>query len=96
MVAAVTETGRIDWHPEFIFALVWLIVVLSLGAITILYVLIQRGAAAQVGSLFFLVPPATAIFAWFLFGEHMGPVEIAGMAMTAIGVFLVNWAPRPR
>lgn len=94
LVAIFTETGQITWAAEFIFALVWLIVVLSLGAITILYVLIQRGAAAQVGSLFFLVPPATAIFAWFLFGELMGPIEIAGMAMTALGVFLVNRSPK--
>ncbi|MFK7944940.1 MAG: DMT family transporter [Paracoccaceae bacterium] len=90
LVAAFTETGQIAWEPEFIFALVWLIVVLSLGAITILYILIKRGAASQVGSLFFLVPPATAVIAWFLFGERMGPVEILGMAMAAAGVFLVN------
>ena len=95
LVAAFTETGQIAWTAEFIFALSWLILVLSLGAITILYILIRKGAASKVGSLFFLVPPATAIFAWFLFGERMGVIEICGMAMAAAGVFLVNRTSMP-
>ncbi|MEM1299626.1 MAG: EamA family transporter [Pseudomonadota bacterium] len=94
VVAVVAETREIQWTGEFIFALVWLVVVLSLGAITIFFILIQRGAASQVGSLFFLIPPTTAIFAWFLFDERMGPVEIFGMAMAALGVLLVN-RPKP-
>lgn len=89
-VALLFETMRIDWTPDFIFALVWLIVVLSLGAVAILYWLIQRGAASEVASLFFLVPPCTAVFAYFLFGEVLGPLEIGGMAITAVGVLLVN------
>lgn len=96
LVAAIFETGKITWTGEFIFALVWLIVVLSLGAVSLLYILIRRGAASSVGSLFFLVPPCTALFAWFLFGEVMGPVEIFGMLLTALGVYLVNrYAPAP-
>ena len=89
-VALVFETMEIEWTGEFIFALGWLIVVLSLGAIAVLYWLIQRGAASEVASLFFLVPPVTAIFAWFLFGEVLGPLEIGGMVLTAVGVLLVN------
>lgn len=90
VMALLFEDMRIDWAPEFVFALVWLIVVLSLGAVAILYWLIQRGAASEVASLFFLVPPCTAVFAYFLFGEVLGPLEIAGMGVTAVGVLLVN------
>lgn len=90
VLALMFEDMRIDWTPDFIFALVWLIVVLSLGAVAILYWLIQRGAASEVASLFFLVPPCTAVFAYFLFGEVLGPLEIGGMAITAVGVLLVN------
>ena len=65
-------------------------VVLSLGAIPLLYLLLRRGAASQVASLFFLVPPTTALIAWPLFGERLGPIELAGMALTVAGVALVN------
>jgi len=88
--ALVWETGAVRWTAEFVFALAWLVGVLSLGAITLLYVLIKRGAAAEVASLFFLVPPCTALFAWGLFGETMGPLEVFGMALAMVGVLLVN------
>ena len=90
ILALTFESMTIAWTPDFVFALVWLIVVLSLGAVAILYWLIQRGAASEVASLFFLVPPCTAIFAYYLFGEVLGPLEIAGMGVTAVGVLLVN------
>ena len=70
--------------------MVWLVLVLSLGAMSLLYVLIRRGAAARVASLFFLVPPCTALMAWPLFGETLGPVALIGMAMTAVGVALAS------
>lgn len=84
------ETMKITWSGEFIFALAWLCVVLSLGAITLLYILIRRGAAARVASLFYLVPPCTAVVAWFLFGERLSALAWAGMALVALGVALVN------
>lgn len=90
ILALMFESMTIEWTPDFIFALVWLIAVLSLGAVAILYWLIERGAASEVASLFFLVPPCTAVFAYFLFGEVLGPLEIAGMGVTALGVLLVN------
>ena len=70
-------------------------IVLSLGAITLLYVLIRRGAASRVASLFFLVPPTTALIAWPVFGETLGPVELLGMALTVGGVALASVASRP-
>ena len=84
------EDGRITWSGEFVFALAWLVLVLSLGAVMLLYWLIQRGEASRVSSLFFLVPPVTALVAWPVFGETFGAVALAGMAITALGVALVN------
>ncbi|MEM0923238.1 MAG: DMT family transporter [Pseudomonadota bacterium] len=91
-LALVIETGEIQWTGPFLFALFWLVIVLSLGAIMLYYLLIERGAASNVASLFFLVPPSTAVIAWFLFDERLGPVEIAGMAVAALGVMMVNRA----
>ena len=70
--------------------LVLLAIVLSLGAVSLLYLLIRRGVASQVASLFFLVPPCTALIAWPLFGETLGPMALAGMALTAIGVAMAT------
>jgi drug/metabolite transporter (DMT)-like permease len=89
-LALLLEKTHIDWTGDFVFALVWLVLVLSLGAITLLYVLIRRGAAARVASLFFLVPPCTALIAWPLFGETLGVPALIGMALTALGVALAN------
>lgn len=93
--ALVLETREVTWAAPLWLALAWLVLVLSLGAVALLYWLIRRGAAAQVASLFFLVPPCTALIAWPLFGETLGPVELAGMALAAIGVWLVNRRARP-
>ena len=95
-VLLVIGTGRVEWTGEFVFALGWLVIVLSLGAVMLLYVLIRRGAASNVASLFFLVPPCTALLAWPLFGERLGAVEAAGIAATALGVLLVNRPDLPR
>jgi drug/metabolite transporter (DMT)-like permease len=89
-LAMLFETRAIVWSGEFVFALAWLIFVLSLGAFTLFYILIRRGAAARVSSLFYLVPASTALIAWGLFGERFGAVALAGMALTAVGVALVN------
>jgi len=84
------ETREVMWSGEFVFALAWLVVVLSLGAMTLLLVLIRRGAAAKVASLFYLTPPVTAIFAWMMFGETLGPLAIIGMGGAVAGVALVT------
>ena len=65
-------------------------VVLSFGAVTLLYVLIRRGAASRVASLFYLVPPSTAVLAWLLFDETFGPLALGGMGLVVLGVALVN------
>lgn len=89
-VAPLTESMRVQWTGEFVFALTWLTLVLSVGAIFLLFVLIRRGAAARVASLFYLTPPVTAVVAWAMFDERLGVVALAGMAMTVVGVALVN------
>lgn len=84
------EDGDVQWTGEFVFALFWLVIILSLGAVSLLYLLIRRGGASQVASLFFLVPPCTALIAWPLFGETLGLTALAGMALTASGVAMAS------
>jgi drug/metabolite transporter (DMT)-like permease len=85
------ESRIVHWTPEFILALGWLVVVLSLGAIWLLYFMIRRAAATRVVSLFYLTPVVTALMAWGMFNERLGPLALAGMAICVAGVFLVNW-----
>jgi len=92
--ALLFETRAVRWTPEFLFALAWLVFVLSFGAIWLLYFLIRRQAAARVVSLFYLTPPFTALMAFALFDERLEPLALAGMAICVAGVFLVNWRIR--
>jgi drug/metabolite transporter (DMT)-like permease len=85
------ETRIVHWTPEFLFALCWLVIVLSFGAIWLLYFLISRAAATRVVSLFYLTPPVTALMAWALFNERLAVGALTGMVFCVIGVFLVNW-----
>ena len=90
VIILVFEPYRVEWTFEFSLALGWLVVALSLGAVSILMVLIRRGSAAATTSLFFLVPPSSAIMAWIAFGEALGPMGLAGLAITTSGVWLLN------
>jgi len=90
LIAGALEEGQIDWTGEFIFALGWLVVVLSLGAMTLLWLLVRAQAATQVASLFFLVPPVTALIAWPLFGETLTIKSVIGMALVVLGILLVK------
>lgn len=89
-VAVMFETMNVAWTGEFMFAIGWLIIVLTFGAFTLLYFMIRRGAAARVTSLFYLVPPGAAVLAFFAFGEMLGWVAITGIVVAVIGVALVN------
>jgi len=89
-IVLVFEPYHVDWTLEFSLALGWLVFAVSLGAVSILMVLIKRGSAAATTSLFFLVPPASAILAWIAFGESLGPIGLAGLAITTAGVWLVS------
>ena len=92
------EHTPIRWTPEFAFALGWAVVVLSVGAISLLYWLLRHGAASNVAGLFFLVPAVTAVMAWLLFDETLGPLAVAGMVLISLGVALARQtrdAPAP-
>jgi drug/metabolite transporter (DMT)-like permease len=88
-VAAISGGTSIQWNGKFILAFVWLIAVLSVGAILLLLWLLNTGSAASVSSLFYLVPPATALEAFFLFGEKVNTQGFLGIGITALGVWLV-------
>lgn len=89
IAVALFEDYRIEWSGEFLFALGWLVLVLSLGAISLLNLLIRNGSAVNVASLFYLTPPTTALIAWAVFGETLTPVAVLGMAVAVGGVYLV-------
>jgi drug/metabolite transporter (DMT)-like permease len=88
-IAFATGGTSIQWNGKFIAAFIWLIVVLSVGAILLLLWLLNTGSAASVSSLFYLVPPATAIEAFLLFGEKVNTQGFLGIGVTALGVWLV-------
>lgn len=84
------ETRHFTLTGELVFAMAWLVLVLSIGAIFLLMHMIREGEMAKVASLFYLVPAVTAILAWALFGETLTPVQIAGMAITTAGVAMAT------
>ena len=79
----------VEWSVRIAATLGWSVLVLSIGATIVLYMLLRRGDASRVASLLYLVPPLTAVMAWIGFGERLAPLTIAGMAFTATGVALV-------
>jgi len=89
------EPESVQWNGQVVGALAWSVLGLTLGGSSLLYLLIQRGAAASVASLMYLVPPTTAVMAWLLFGEPITATTLAGIAMTAFGVSLVVRPPPP-
>jgi len=89
LAAIATGGTRIEWSGQFVVAFVWLIAVLSVGAILLLLWLLNSGSAASVSSLLYLVPPATALEAFLLFGEKVNTQGFLGIGITALGVWLV-------
>lgn len=90
------ETEPIAWNSHVAVAMAWSVLGLTLGGSSLLYLLIQRGAATSVTSLLYLVPPTTAFMAWLLFGEFITVTTVAGTLLTALGVALVVRQPRQR
>lgn len=89
------ETRDVNWTQSFIGAIAWLAVVLSIGAIGLLFYMIRHGGTAQVASLFFLTPSVTAVMAYVCFGEKLSVLAVLGFAVTAVGVALVLRRPKP-
>jgi len=90
------ETRTIHWTGELVFALTWLVLVLSIAAVGLMYWLIRRSAATGFASLFYLVPAVTALLAFLLFGETLDALSIVGMIICAVGVVLANRGARLR
>lgn len=88
VAAFLFEPMRISWNLEFGLALAWSVVVLSLVATVLMLTMINRGQVSRVASLIYLVPATVAVQAWLMFGEVLTPVQVAGMALTAVGVWL--------
>jgi drug/metabolite transporter (DMT)-like permease len=88
-LAFLMETRQVNWTGEFMFALAWLVLVLSLGAISLLFYLIEHGEATRVSSLFYLTPLVTALMAYAMFGETLSALAMAGMLLGIAGVALV-------
>ncbi|MEY3953073.1 MAG: hypothetical protein RL320_1875 [Pseudomonadota bacterium] len=88
-LALAFETGEVNWAPELIGALIWSVLALSIGAISLLFIMIREGAATQVTSLLYLTPPTTAIMAWVLFDEPITSLTVIGTLATVTGVWLV-------
>lgn len=89
IAVALFEDYRIEWTGEFTFALGWLVLVLSIGAISLLNLLISSGSAVNVASLFYLTPPTTALIAWVIFAENLSLTAGLGMLVAVSGVYLV-------
>lgn len=89
LLSALTESQHIAWTGAFVGALLWLVFVLSLGAVLLLLVLLRRGSASGVSSLFYLVPPATALESFVAFGERLAALSVVGIVVAATGVALV-------
>ncbi len=82
------ENLAVNWSVEFVYATAWMSLVNSIGAISVLYILIRKGEASRVASLFYLIPPVTAVMAYLVLGEMLTPLALAGFAVTAVGVWL--------
>ncbi len=90
MLAITTETMQVQWSGQFVFALLWVALVLSIGAISLLNHLIRSGTAVNVASLFYAVPAVTALMAWGIFGETLTGLSLVGMAVAVLGVWLAR------
>lgn len=88
LVAGPTEGFAIDWQPEFVGAWLWLGLVNSIGAFSLMFIMIRRGQAGQVARLFFLIPGVSALMGFVLLGERLAPLALAGFALSALAVCL--------
>src|SRR5436190_8017738 len=88
-LALAFETMHVTWSTEFVVALAWLVLVLSIGAVSLLFTLIKHGEATRVSGLFYLTPPTTALMAYFIFGAKLSAMALVGMVIGVVGVALV-------
>jgi drug/metabolite transporter (DMT)-like permease len=89
-LAIATEKMQITWNLTMVLVLAWSVIALSLGAIGLMLMMIRKGAVSRTAALIYLIPPTVAIEAWLLFNETLSVVQIAGMALTVVGVVLAS------
>lgn len=89
-VAYRTESMVIDWQPELIIALAYLVIANSIISISIFIALLQRGDATKISALMYLVPPLAMVFAWVVLGEPVTALAIVGFVLSAAGVHMVS------
>jgi drug/metabolite transporter (DMT)-like permease len=90
IAAVIFEPLKVDVTLEFILALAWIVIALSIGSIFLLYYLLRKGSASSVSSLYYLVPPLTAIQAYLFFGERINSIGLIGMILAAVGTLIVT------
>lgn len=90
LTSFIFETPFIKFNTSFILSMSWQIIMVSFGAFTILMYLIKVGSASKTSNLFFLVPPTTAIMAWAVLNEELYKIDIIGLFIAAIGVFIAT------
>lgn len=95
VAAYATETMKINWTGDFIFALAWLVIILSIGAVMLLMILIKQGESTKVASFFYLVPPMTALQAYLLFDETLGLSALIGFVVVCLGIALTIKQQKP-
>jgi drug/metabolite transporter (DMT)-like permease len=88
------ESFATNWVPEYLATMAWLIIMVSLSAYALMWVLISKTAATRVASLFYLGPPVTMVMAWIAFGDTLWPTDVVGLAVAALGVAIVSWRAR--
>ncbi|MEE2997660.1 MAG: EamA family transporter [Pseudomonadota bacterium] len=93
-IAMMLESGEIAWSVEVVFVWSWLVVILTIGATNLLYLMLRHGEASRVSSLFYLTPPTAVLLGWITYGETMGIVAMGGFLVAVAGVFLVTRTPK--
>lgn len=87
---AFVDERAVQWQPEFLVAWLWTALAISIGAVSVLYIMIRRTEVSRVASVFFLMPVSAAILAFLLFGQTLTTTAIVGIAVTALGVFMAR------
>ncbi|MGI9479431.1 MAG: DMT family transporter [Hyphomicrobiaceae bacterium] len=93
IAAVLLETREITWSVQAVGAMAWLVLVLSVGAISLFLMLLKQNEVWRTVTLFYLVPPVTTVTAWLLFDEKLLPIQVLGMALVVIAMILAR--PRP-
>ena len=89
-ISVIFEVPSINFDTRFNLSMGWQIIMVSFGAYAILMYLIKTGTASKTSSLFFLVPPVTAIMAWLVLGEKLSIIDIIGLLICAFGVYIAT------